>query len=95
MSGWAIIAVWYAALGCISAGLYGIDKRRARRRQRRIPESWLHGADVLGGWPGGMLARRVFRHKTRKTRFLVIARLIILLHVLAWVTLGLLARRGA
>lgn len=49
--------------------LYGIDKAAARRGERRIRESTLHLVAVVGGWPGALLARRWFRHKTRKQPF--------------------------
>lgn len=49
--------------------LYGIDKAAARRGEWRIRESTLHLVAVFGGWPGAILARRGFRHKTRKQPF--------------------------
>ena len=49
--------------------LYGIDKAAARRGGQRIRESTLHLVAILGGWPGALLARRWFRHKTRKQPF--------------------------
>ena len=49
--------------------LYGIDKAAARRDRRRIRESTLHLVALAGGWPGALLARRAFRHKTRKQPF--------------------------
>jgi uncharacterized membrane protein YsdA (DUF1294 family) len=49
--------------------LYGLDKAAARRDRRRIRESTLHLVALAGGWPGALLARRAFRHKTRKQPF--------------------------
>lgn len=78
---WATLA---AALGCgllpLLAGLYlalslftfashGRDKWAAQRGGRRTPEARLHLLALAGGWPGAWLARRVWRHKTRKQPF--------------------------
>lgn len=49
--------------------LYGVDKAAARRGERRIRESTLQFVALAGGWPGALLARRWFRHKTRKQPF--------------------------
>ncbi len=94
---WALIALGYTAVASLVVfALYGIDKRRAVRNRsganlRRIPERTLHLWELIGGWPGGLLARRVFSHKTNaraKPRFVWTSRAIIALHLLAWAAIG-------
>jgi len=60
---------------------YGLDKRRAVRGDRRIPERTLHILAFLGGWPGALGGRRFFRHKTKKPSFLIVSWLVVVLHV--------------
>ena len=65
-------AVWLA-MNTLVFILYGVDKRRAKRRQWRIPEkTLLIGTWLLGG-VGAFAAMRVFRHKTKHIAFQVSA----------------------
>jgi len=45
------------------------DKQRAIASMRRIPEINLLVLALIGGTPGALLARPLFRHKTRKQPF--------------------------
>ncbi len=53
---WQRLAGFYALARVVAFLFYGLDKRAATR----------------GGWPGALLAQRVFRHKTRKAEFQVV-----------------------
>ena len=75
------VVVWYGVTSLILFLLYGIDKRAARRCNRRIPEASLHFLALMGGIPGALLAQQVFRHKTRKTSFQLVTWTIVILHV--------------
>jgi len=61
-----------AVTSVVAFVVYGVDKTAARQGARRIPENTLHLLALLGGWPGGLLAQKVFRHKTRKLSFQIV-----------------------
>jgi uncharacterized membrane protein YsdA (DUF1294 family) len=51
--------------------IFGLDKRKAVRHQRRIPESVLLTLTFLGGTIGAIAGMLFFRHKTSKKAFLI------------------------
>ena len=53
----------------LSYRAYSDDKNRAQHGLQRRSESSLHFVDFIGGWPGGYLAQRQYRHKTAKASF--------------------------
>ena len=59
----------YGLLSAVAFLLYRADKSAAQQGTRRTPESTLHTIALVGGWPGALLARQVFRHKTIKQPF--------------------------
>ncbi len=65
------VAGFFAAASSLTFGLYWHDKRRAQAGGWRRPESTLHCAEMIGGWPAAFLAQRIFRHKISKTRYQV------------------------
>jgi uncharacterized membrane protein YsdA (DUF1294 family) len=64
-----VLWVLAAGLNLVAFAAFGIDKARARRGERRIPESRLLLLALAGGTPGAYAGRRAFRHKTRKQPF--------------------------
>ena len=75
----------YVVASVLALALYWNDKRQAETGQWRTPESVLHGVELLGGWPGALLAQQMFRHKTRKVSYQVVFWLIVLLHQVIWI----------
>jgi uncharacterized membrane protein YsdA (DUF1294 family) len=75
----------YAVMSIVTFCLYWMDKRRARAGAWRISESMLHACELLGGWPGALLAQRVLRHKTQKRSYVLVLWTIIVMHIAAWV----------
>ena len=65
----AVIAIAYLGLSGVSWLFYSWDKHAAGKGMQRTPESTLHFVDLLGGWPGGLIAQQQFRHKTVKVPF--------------------------
>lgn len=70
-------------MSLISLLLYWQDKQQARTR-RRTPEKVLHASELLGGWPGALLAQQLYRHKTRKVSYQLVFWGIVLVHQVFW-----------
>lgn len=63
--------------------LYRHDKRQAIAQGWRTPESTLHLAELLGGWPGAFLAQRILRHKSSKVSYQCVFWTIVIAYQLA------------
>jgi uncharacterized membrane protein YsdA (DUF1294 family) len=80
----AIVALWYAVASTASFFALWRDKRAARRGARRTPEATLHALELLGGWPGTLIAQRLLHHKRQKLKYQLALWLIIAAHVSGW-----------
>ena len=58
----------YLLMSVVAFAMYGHDKRQADR----------------GGWPGAIAAQRVFRHKWRKRRYVLVFWTIVAVHAAGW-----------
>ncbi|QXH48937.1 DUF1294 domain-containing protein [Pseudomonas xanthosomatis] len=81
---WLALAL-YPLASLVSVMLYWQDKQQARRQGWRTPEKVLHASELLGGWPGALLAQQLFRHKTRKLSYQLVFWAIVLVHQVFWV----------
>lgn len=68
-------------MNLMSLLLFGIDKRRARNKLWRIPESTLLGISLLGGSLGSILGMSLFRHKTKKKKFTILVPICLLINL--------------
>lgn len=67
--GWIAAITVLIVINLLTIVQFWDDKARARAGTRRIPEADLLGLALIGGTPGALLARQLFRHKTRKQPF--------------------------
>ncbi len=65
------IVIYLILINLITFLAMYIDKRKAKKGKRRIPEKTLFILVGLGGGVGGILGMYLFRHKTKKTRFVI------------------------
>jgi len=72
-----IIFAVYAILNSVVFSLYAYDKRKARKNRWRTPENRLIFFALIGPF-GAYGAMKVFRHKTLKTKFLLVPVFLIL-----------------
>lgn len=81
------IWIFYAAINIVTWFFYMFDKNAARKARQRTPENSLHLLSLIGGWPGALLAQRMFRHKSSKRSFQEVYWGTVLLHCCAVVWL--------
>jgi uncharacterized membrane protein YsdA (DUF1294 family)/cold shock CspA family protein len=78
------VLAFYLVESVISYFAYAMDKSSARGGRWRIAENTLHLFDVLGGWPGGLIAQKHLRHKTDSFQNLFWVSVAVNCAVLAW-----------
>lgn len=67
---WIKIGIVYLFLAnLVGFALMGIDKRKAKKKQWRIPEKTLFLSAILGGSIGALYGMHLFRHKTKHKSF--------------------------
>lgn len=71
----------YLAASIITAIMFAIDKHLASIHAYRISEKHLILASAACGWPGGLLAMKMVRHKTQKGSFHVMMGLAIIVNI--------------
>lgn len=91
---WVWLPVVYVVPSLVSLLLYRSDKRAAEAGGQRVMETVLHLWDVVGGWPGALVARHLYRHKTTKQPFVTIFWLTVVVNclLLAWLAAGMPTR---
>ena len=84
-----ILLIWAAVLSLAGFVMMWLDKRKAKKGSRRIPEKHLFITAAAGGAVGILLGMNAFRHKTKHLSFTLgipaILAVQIALTVLAWV----------
>lgn len=59
----------YLVMSLVSFIAYNMDKAKAEKGRWRTQENTLLMIDLLCGWPGGLAAQHLFRHKNRKVSY--------------------------
>jgi len=62
---------YLVTINIIALFAYGIDKQKAMKNKWRISEQALLMFALVGGGVGSLLGMSLFRHKTRKLKFLI------------------------
>jgi uncharacterized membrane protein YsdA (DUF1294 family) len=75
--GFAVSVLW----NLIVFAMYGMDKRRAKKRKWRISEATLIGSAFFMGGIGALMGMGVFRHKTNHLKFKVLVPLAVVANI--------------
>ncbi len=88
-----LIPAYLILVNLLAFALYGIDKKKAKKKKYRISESTLLWMARIGGGIGCLVGMHLFHHKTNHKRFKIIVPvwtliwlfgLIILTSALSW-----------
>ncbi|MBP3371705.1 MAG: DUF1294 domain-containing protein [Clostridia bacterium] len=64
-----LVLLYLVIINICALLVYGLDKLKAKRSARRIPEKTLFALAFLGGGVGALCGMYVFRHKTQHKSF--------------------------
>ena len=78
-----LTAAWLIIINIIAFIAYGVDKHKARSKNRRTPEALLIFLALIGGAPGALIGMFVFSHKTKKPKFFITVPLLTIIWIYA------------
>ena len=81
------ICIYIFVINLIAFLAMYIDKKRAKWGKWRIKESTLFTLVLLGGGIGGIVGMYTFRHKTKKTRFVIGFPMILIIEIICIIIL--------
>ena len=81
----------YLAASAITFLIYARDKSAAENNRWRTQESTLHLLELIGGWPGAMVAQRLLRHKSKKKSYQIVFWMVVSLNC---IVLGMLLTKS-
>ena len=84
MSRELVIYAWVILANVLALFITIYDKRAAKKRRFRVPESTLLLLAVVGGSGAMLLTMWLIRHKTRRAKFMLGIPAILLLQGAAW-----------
>lgn len=74
--------IYLTFVNIIAFIVYGVDKRKARKNQWRIPEKKLLFLAIIGGSVGSLTGMYIFHHKTLHKKFTVGVPVILMLQII-------------
>ncbi|HTG69162.1 MAG TPA: DUF1294 domain-containing protein [Candidatus Udaeobacter sp.] len=66
-----VLIIYLLVINSYTFALMGLDKMRAKKKRRRVPEKHLFLLSAIGGAGGTWLAMKTWRHKTMHRTFTV------------------------
>lgn len=83
------IPICYIVLSLITFQIYKSDKISAKDGSYRVSEKALHLFGLCCGWPGALVAQKVYRHKTVKQSFQTMFWMTVVVNVVVMLCYGL------
>lgn len=75
------ILIYFILINLLAFIMFWFDKRAAQNSQWRISEKALIIVSMLGGTVGSLVSMNVFRHKTKKIKFILGIPIILVLQI--------------
>lgn len=80
-----VYLIYLAVVSLATFVVFAYDKAAAKRNSTRVMERRLLLLSLVGGAIGGIVAMRLFRHKTRHLKFVILLPLFALCHIVPMV----------
>lgn len=84
---WKVAIIYGLIMNIIGYSIMWYDKRKAKKKQWRVPEKQLFFIAIIGGSVGSILGMYKFHHKTKHKKFIIGMPVIFVIQMLIFVIL--------